>query len=169
LIKRSQRDGDPWSGHLALPGGRPDESDLNHYQTAVRETFEEVAIDLGGCHYLGELPAVAPRMRQQVGPLIFPHLFWTDQTFEFSPNPQEVDSVFHLSVHQLFDSQNFEQKFFQMNNGETINLPSMRLPQGILWGLTYVIIIQLMEQILGTSIGHSYWQENELPKWWRRP
>ena len=41
LIKRSTNERDPWSGHMALPGGRwePDDSELQ--QTAIRETFEE--------------------------------------------------------------------------------------------------------------------------------
>ena len=40
LIRRAEREGDPWSGHLALPGGRRDESDTDLLATALRETFE---------------------------------------------------------------------------------------------------------------------------------
>src|SRR6185295_16981272 len=48
LIHRATRDDDPWSGHMAFPGGRrhPDDTDVVH--TAVRETLEEVGIDLSG-------------------------------------------------------------------------------------------------------------------------
>ena len=47
MIKRAERVGDPWSGHMAFPGGRMDKSDANGYAVAVRETAEEVGLSLG--------------------------------------------------------------------------------------------------------------------------
>ena len=46
VIKRSVSERDHWSGHLALPGGRVEEGDASLLAAAVRETFEEVGIDL---------------------------------------------------------------------------------------------------------------------------
>src|SRR5207248_637661 len=46
VIHRAHRRGDPWSGHMALPGGRQDAADSDLRATAVRETREEVGIDL---------------------------------------------------------------------------------------------------------------------------
>ena len=46
LIERATREGDPWSGHMALPGGHRDNSDGDLRATAERETFEEVGLDL---------------------------------------------------------------------------------------------------------------------------
>jgi 8-oxo-dGTP pyrophosphatase MutT (NUDIX family) len=65
IIKRSERDGDPWSGHLALPGGRAEPQDADLLITAARETFEEVGIDLLGPdgsrdRFIGQLPLIAP-------------------------------------------------------------------------------------------------------------
>ncbi|MGO9309711.1 MAG: NUDIX hydrolase [Spirochaetia bacterium] len=45
FIKRAERAGDPWSGHLAFPGGRAEESDATLLDLAMRETAEEVGID----------------------------------------------------------------------------------------------------------------------------
>ena len=36
LIKRAIREGDPWSGHLALPGGRAEWQDIDLVETAAR-------------------------------------------------------------------------------------------------------------------------------------
>ena len=46
MIKRAERDGDPWSGHMAFPGGRMDADDLTGIRTAYRETLEELNIDV---------------------------------------------------------------------------------------------------------------------------
>jgi len=46
LIRRADRSGDPWSGHMALPGGRREAGDSDLAGTAIRETAEEVGIRL---------------------------------------------------------------------------------------------------------------------------
>lgn len=45
-IKRASRSGDKWSAHVAFPGGRREEGDENGLYTAMRETWEEVGLDL---------------------------------------------------------------------------------------------------------------------------
>ncbi|MBT3458112.1 MAG: NUDIX domain-containing protein, partial [Halieaceae bacterium] len=46
MIRRAQREGDPWSGHMAFPGGRRDPDDIDDRFCAIRETREEIALDL---------------------------------------------------------------------------------------------------------------------------
>lgn len=61
FIQRSSRDGDPWSGHIACPGGRRDADDADDFACAVRETREEIGLDLADTvqyHYLGRLDDV---------------------------------------------------------------------------------------------------------------
>jgi 8-oxo-dGTP pyrophosphatase MutT (NUDIX family) len=62
LMRRAARDGDPWSGQVGLPGGRVDPTDASLEHTALRETFEEVGIDLR-VHgsVLGQLDELRPR------------------------------------------------------------------------------------------------------------
>jgi len=58
FIKRAGRSGDRWSGHVALPGGKRDAQDTDDLAAAIRETKEEVGLDLtaGGCFHVGNLP-----------------------------------------------------------------------------------------------------------------
>ena len=57
FIKRAERTGDPWSGHLAFPGGRADREDATLLGIAVREAAEEVGIDIrDGGRVIGRLP-----------------------------------------------------------------------------------------------------------------
>src|SRR3954462_3287692 len=56
LMKRTEREGDPWSGHISLPGGGHHPTDGDLLATAIRETQEELGIDLAGARLLGNLP-----------------------------------------------------------------------------------------------------------------
>ena len=55
LIKRAERGDDPWSGQIALPGGRYEVGDPDLEATAVRETSEETGVDLSGAERMGAL------------------------------------------------------------------------------------------------------------------
>ena len=46
FIRRQERDGDPWSGHVAMPGGKQEGADADDEYTAMREAHEEVGLDL---------------------------------------------------------------------------------------------------------------------------
>lgn len=58
FIKRANRKGDRWTGHVALPGGGRDPEDEDDCATAIRETWEEVGIDLTaeGVTFIGNVP-----------------------------------------------------------------------------------------------------------------
>ena len=58
FIKRASRSGDRWTGHVAFPGGRQDPDDIDDAATSVRETEEEVGLELEteDCLHIGNLP-----------------------------------------------------------------------------------------------------------------
>jgi 8-oxo-dGTP pyrophosphatase MutT (NUDIX family) len=57
LMRRALRDGDRWSGHVSLPGGAEDARDRDLVDTAVRETREEVGVELArSARLIGQLP-----------------------------------------------------------------------------------------------------------------
>jgi 8-oxo-dGTP pyrophosphatase MutT (NUDIX family) len=62
LARRAERLGDPWSGHMSLPGGRIEHVDATPLETARRETLEEVGFDpLREGRLLGALDVVPGR------------------------------------------------------------------------------------------------------------
>jgi len=62
LIRRAQREGDPWSGQIGLPGGRVELVDASLEETAVRETIEELGLDVRRHGVvLGALDELRPR------------------------------------------------------------------------------------------------------------
>ena len=65
FIKRAERDGDPWSGHMAFPGGHmePDDSDLK--ESAIRETKEEIGLDLRDAQFLDKSEKLARELKDR--------------------------------------------------------------------------------------------------------
>lgn len=62
MIKRAEAENDPWSGHVACPGGRMDPTDRDLEHTAIRETWEETGVDLErNGRILGTLDDISPR------------------------------------------------------------------------------------------------------------
>jgi 8-oxo-dGTP pyrophosphatase MutT (NUDIX family) len=62
LIRRATREGDPWSGQIGLPGGRLSREDSSLEDAAMRETLEEVGLDLRAAgRVLGALDELRPR------------------------------------------------------------------------------------------------------------
>jgi 8-oxo-dGTP pyrophosphatase MutT (NUDIX family) len=61
FIHRAVRAGDTWSGQIAFPGGRRDPGDTDLLATAIRETMEEVGVDLSSAERLGVLDDLYPR------------------------------------------------------------------------------------------------------------
>ena len=88
LIRRAERPGDPWSGHMALPGGRREEVDADLVGTAVRETFEEVGLTLARTDLLGSLDDVVPRTPVLPPIAVRPYVFSLPERPPLVPNPE---------------------------------------------------------------------------------
>jgi 8-oxo-dGTP pyrophosphatase MutT (NUDIX family) len=61
FIHRAVRVGDAWSGQIAFPGGRREPTDPDLLTTAIRETLEEIGVDLSSAERLGVLDDLHPR------------------------------------------------------------------------------------------------------------
>ena len=88
LIRRAERSGDPWSGHMALPGGRREDIDLDLIATAVRETWEEVGLTLTHADLLGSLDDVVPRTPVLPPIAVRPYVFSLPERPDSSRTPR---------------------------------------------------------------------------------
>lgn len=101
MIKRADAEGDPWSGHIALPGGRMEPADADLSATAVRETLEETGVDVArDGRVLGSLDDLMPRLPTLAPIVIRPYLALVraDVTLVLS---REVADAFWVSLSQL--------------------------------------------------------------------
>ncbi len=77
LIRRAVREGDPWSGQVALPGGRWSPGDEDMVSTAIRETLEETGLDVRDSgSLLGVLDELRPRTPTLPPIIVTPYVAW---------------------------------------------------------------------------------------------
>ena len=138
LIKRVEREGDPWSGQTAFPGGHKSQTDPTLLETAIRETKEEVGIELEPRHLLGHLPSLPARTRRvKVTPFVF-HL--TSQP-RLNAN-FEVAETFWASLAELMKIQ--PRKSEVEMNGKRLAVDSYLYHGHMIWGLTFRILNLLL-------------------------
>jgi len=144
LIQRAEHELDPWSGHMALPGGHGDPTDSSLVATAVREISEEVGLDLlQHAELLGRLPEVQARPRQIT---IFPLVFALSAGPEPTPNPSEVQRIVWARLDHLrapAARSGYEISVRQQRH----RLPAFDVDGYTVWGLTYGILVNLLELV----------------------
>jgi len=151
LIRRAEHERDPWSGHMAFPGGRFDPGDSDLLQTALRETREEVGLDLSThASLLGPLdvlPAIARGRR--VGMTIAPFVFALERESPLSPNHEVMETLW-APLSWLASGEHAATVSYQMD-GQTLELPAWNVHGRIVWGLTYRMLVALLERVTNAA------------------
>ncbi|MEQ1890904.1 MAG: CoA pyrophosphatase [Planctomycetota bacterium] len=140
LMRRSERAGDRWSGQIGLPGGHRDEGDADLVATAVRETREEVGLDLGReAEHLGALPAVQAKARGFLLPMwITPVVFVARGELAPVPGP-EATEAFWFPLARARRGELAATHTYRRGEEERV-LPAWAFDGRVVWGLTYEIL-----------------------------
>jgi 8-oxo-dGTP pyrophosphatase MutT (NUDIX family) len=144
LVRRSEREGDPWSGHMALPGGhaQPEDTDLLH--TARRETLEEVGIDLDGAELLGQLDDVSPMRSSDMA--VRPFVFWAGAPHSITLSA-EVAEVLWVPLDALASDALRTTREVELR-GSTLRVPAYVIDERVVWGMTFHLLERFLAQVL---------------------
>jgi 8-oxo-dGTP pyrophosphatase MutT (NUDIX family) len=142
FIKRAELERDPWSGHMAFPGGRLEPGDASLEMTAVRETQEELALDLTNGRMLGRLDDLAPRNRSLPPIILRPFVALVEPSVSFVPS-EEVAATFWVPLARLRHEDSRVEYVMEIN-GQRASFPAFRVAEHIVWGLTERIVRQLL-------------------------
>jgi 8-oxo-dGTP pyrophosphatase MutT (NUDIX family) len=149
LIKRSEREDDPWSGHIALPGGRHDPTDATLQDTAVRETREETGVNIDEAGLvLGMLDELRPRT-PSLPPIIVTPFVAVVRPDVALVTSDEVAVAFWVGLHSLTDPAVTVESDVTIR-GATRRVPSYAIDGRIVWGMTERILNNLLA-ILGSA------------------
>jgi len=144
LIQRAVFAGDPWSGQVALPGGRADAADPSLVHTAVRETIEETGLDLAaGGRLLGHLDELHPRTPVLPPIVVRPHVcaLATDQPIRTSA---EVAHAFWVPLETLRDPATTRESRVRVRDAWW-RVPSYVVDGRVVWGMTERMLRQLLD------------------------
>ena len=161
FIQRAAHDLDPWSGHIAFPGGKLEEGELE-CQAACRETHEEIGINLEQGRYLGRLSDI---IGANLPVRVSCCLFGVDRMRWQPVLNEEVRDLFWVALSDLRDPERhlqgsvaFDEKRFQV--------PAIRLPvddKPLLWGITYRLVMQFLCLLESNgTIGKEFYKLPEL-------
>ena len=144
LMRRAEHPQDPWSGQVSLPGGRHEEHDPDLVATAMRETREEVSVDLDAhASLLGSLQPLRARARGRVVPMdVAPFVFGLDAPVQPIAG-EEASEVFWLPLEPVLRGE--LDAPFEYRQGEIHReLPSWRYEGRVVWGMTHRIVGDLL-------------------------
>jgi 8-oxo-dGTP pyrophosphatase MutT (NUDIX family) len=138
LIERARREGDPWSGHMAFPGGRVERADPSVRKAAERETFEEVGIDLEGAELLGRLDDLEGRHAgRPVSLVISAFVYRVQEPTPVESNP-EVETALWVPMPALSDPAHHIEYTYPASGGARYPGIVVGDPdRHVVWGLTY--------------------------------
>jgi len=148
LIERAIVDGDPWSGHMAFPGGRMETSDDSTRTTAARETLEEVGVELSAAEYLGHVDELVGNRRVSPRLVVAAHAFHLQSNQEFALDPKEVQQAFWFPLADLHEPARQVEHIVP-------EMPEVRFPgvvvgepgRHIVWGLTLRFLDRMLQVI----------------------
>ena len=146
LIERARHPEDPWSGHMAFPGGRVDPGDRDDQAAAVRETLEEVGLSLDTAERLGRLDDIEGRHAgRPLSLVISAHVFHHAEPGALTLN-YEVETALWVPVQRLVDPAHRVEYSTPYGGypGILVGDPERH----VVWGLTYRFL-EIFLDVLG--------------------
>lgn len=137
FVRRAEVAGDPWSGHVALPGGRRDPEDRDLLETARRETVEETGLVLERDDHIGRLGEIHPRSKHLPSICVTPFVAWM-------ATDQEVRVNHELSGHMWVPISALTEPAYRSTlvreAPTTREFPAIDYEGDVIWGLTFAIL-----------------------------
>ncbi|MBI3735696.1 CoA pyrophosphatase [Candidatus Sumerlaeota bacterium] len=149
FLKRAEHPLDPWSGHMAFPGGHQDEADESLEAAARREAFEEVGISLDPAMNIGRLSDIHGGRLRETGMTVSPFVYTYSGPADLVLSDEVADTVW-VPLSHLADPASIKPYVYHLDPLKR-NFPSIRFGPFSIWGMTYRMVGDLLE-LFGVAI-----------------
>ncbi len=146
FIHRAVRVGDTWSGQIAFPGGRREPADLDLRATAIRETMEEIGVDLSNAEPLGVLDDLYPRSPVLPPVVVRPFVFALTKRPTIVVSP-EVQDAFWVSFRALLAPGVLGEIVIDHPGIPRRVLPAYTVGNRTIWGMSERILTPLISLV----------------------
>ncbi len=146
LIQRNTYPG-VHSSQIAFPGGKVEDIDADIFETALRETHEEVGISPT------QISIVRSFTEIYIPPsnfMVYPVLGISHQELQFIPQESEVASIIEVPLLDLLNPENFSSKVMDTSYAKAISVPTFLFKKHHIWGATAMILSELKEVLLNS-------------------
>lgn len=131
-------------GQVSFPGGMVEPQDRDLYDTALRETWEEIGIIPQEVKILGSLP----EFETVSGFIVTPIVGWIPCPYVYTPSEAEVERIFSIPLKWLIEPGNFSKKPYLRPNGEILPVIFFEPFDGeTVWGITGEITVNFLKII----------------------
>lgn len=141
LILRTSYNG-VHSSQVAFPGGKVENFDANHQETALRETQEEIGISPK------KISIVRPFSQIYIPPsnfMVYPFLGYATQELQFVLDPKEVAGIVEFPISELLNDASVVSKKMDTSYSESIEVPSFKINEHFVWGATAMMLSELKD------------------------
>jgi len=129
-------------GQISLPGGSWEEGE-QLYETAMRETEEEIGIPMDEINIVCEL---TPLFVKVTGYMIHPFVGYVHQKPNITPDPNEVKNVFTSSISELLNPNNTLSELWTIRK-TPVDVPFFKFDKYKVWGATAMILSEFKQCI----------------------
>ena len=145
LMRRARREGDRWSGQIGLPGGHVESFDGGLLEAAMRETREEVGLDLPAqAAYLGNMDPVHAKSKGRVLEFTLTPFVFHTSTHVVPVCGPEADEAFWFPLERAHAGGLAAVHHYDAPDGVRRALPAWDYADRRIWGLTYEILSRLL-------------------------
>ncbi|OAL76180.1 coenzyme A pyrophosphatase [Acinetobacter sp. SFB] len=127
------------AGEVSFPGGKRDPQDTSNIVVALREAYEETALNPFDVQLIGDLPMQKARN----GMLVKPVVGLIPPEVNLIGQPSEIDRIFFVSLSSLMKAPPIPYEVRYAH--QSLYFPSLRVENEIVWGLTARMLISLFQ------------------------
>ena len=134
------------SGEVSFPGGKSEDGDSSLFDTALRESNEEMSLNRADVTMLGKLDYLISRHKIEVNPFIAT----VDKAQNLQPN-EEIQEIFTVPLSFLLDPSNIKRESIE-RQGSVWEVPTWKLKNQKIWGLTAMITVNFLNICFDANI-----------------